>query len=68
LDAKRLAASHPPSPPRSSAFADEEWPDEAAGPADPGGPGGPGGSGALTGMELIQRQLGGRIIEEIEEG
>jgi DNA polymerase-3 subunit gamma/tau len=62
LAAKRLADSHPPSSPRSSAFADEEWPDDATGRGDPGG------SGGLTGMELIQRQLGGRIIEEIEEG
>jgi len=37
---------------------EEEWPDDA-GPADAGG--GP------TGMELIERQLGGTIIEEIDE-
>ena len=37
---------------------DEEWPDDA-GPADGGvGP---------TGMELIERQLGGTINEEIDE-
>jgi DNA polymerase-3 subunit gamma/tau len=36
----------------------EEWPDDA-GPAD-------GGAGP-TGMELIERQLGGTIIEEIDE-
>lgn len=39
-------------------FDEEEWPDDA-GPAGAGpGP---------TGMELIERQLGGRVIEEIEE-
>jgi DNA polymerase III subunit gamma/tau len=37
---------------------DEDWPDDA-GPA--GGESGP------TGMELIERQLGGTVIEEIEE-
>jgi DNA polymerase-3 subunit gamma/tau len=37
---------------------EEEWPDDA-GPADSGA--GP------TGMELIERQLGGTIIEEIDE-
>jgi hypothetical protein len=37
---------------------DEEWPDDA-GPAE-GGPG-------PTGMELIERQLGGTVIEEIDE-
>jgi hypothetical protein len=38
--------------------AEEEWPDDA-GPADSGtGP---------TGMELIERQLGGTVIEEIDE-
>jgi DNA polymerase-3 subunit gamma/tau len=37
---------------------DEEWPDDA-GPAG-NGPG-------PTGMELIERQLGGTVIEEIEE-
>jgi DNA polymerase III subunit gamma/tau len=38
--------------------APEEWPDDA-GPA--------GDTAAVTGMELIERQLGGRVIEEIEE-
>jgi DNA polymerase III subunit gamma/tau len=39
-------------------FDEEEWPDDA-GPAGAGpGP---------TGMELIEQQLGGRVIEEIEE-
>jgi DNA polymerase-3 subunit gamma/tau len=47
----------PPSPP-ATAFADEDWPDDAPGPA---------GAADLTGMELIQRQLGGRVIGEIEE-
>jgi hypothetical protein len=37
---------------------DEEWPDDA-GPA--------GGGAGPTGMELIERQLGGTVIEEIEE-
>jgi len=40
-------------------FADEEWPDDA-GPAAAGTEG-------LTGMELIRRQLGGRVIQEIED-
>ena len=61
-------ASSPPRPPelrsggRTSAPApaglEEEWPDDA-GPAD-------GGAGP-TGMELIERQLGGTIIAEIDE-
>ena len=38
--------------------APEEWPDDA-GPAGDAAP--------VTGMELIERQLGGRVIEEIEE-
>jgi len=38
--------------------APEEWPDDA-GPAEA--------PAAVTGMELIERQLGGRVIEEIEE-
>jgi DNA polymerase-3 subunit gamma/tau len=64
------ASSRPRSPePRSAggtsssggpaaADLDEEWPDDA-GPAD-------GGAGP-TGMELIERRLGGTIIEEIDE-
>jgi len=36
--------------------AEEQWPDDATGP----------GAG-LSGMELIRRQLGGRVIEEIED-
>jgi len=45
--------------PQSAAFADEEWPDDA----------GTAGTGTedLTGMELIRRQLGGRVIQEIED-
>ena len=51
--------SRPGPPPQAAGFADEEWPDDASGP----------GSGAedLTGMELIRRQLGGRVIQEIED-
>ena len=37
---------------------DEEWPDDAGPAAGEAGP---------TGMELIERQLGGTIIEEIDE-
>jgi len=61
-------ASSPPRPPQprsgrgTSAPAatdpEEEWPDDA-GPAD-------GGAGP-TGMELIERRLGGTVIEEIDE-
>jgi hypothetical protein len=47
----------PDAPPPAADY-DEEWPDDA-GPA--GGESGP------TGMELIERQLGGTVIEEIEE-
>jgi DNA polymerase-3 subunit gamma/tau len=44
--------------PAAGGSLEEEWPDDA-GPADtPPGP---------TGMELIERQLGGTVIEEIEE-
>jgi DNA polymerase-3 subunit gamma/tau len=47
-----------PSPPQDAGLAEEEWPDDATGP----------GTGAdLTGMELIRRQLGGRVIQEIED-
>jgi DNA polymerase-3 subunit gamma/tau len=47
-----------PPPPQDAGFAGEEWPDDATGP----------GTGAdLTGMELIRRQLGGRVIQEIED-
>jgi DNA polymerase III subunit gamma/tau len=44
-------------PPRAQAApAEEQWPDDATGPgAD------------LSGMELIRRQLGGRVIEEIDD-
>jgi len=61
-------ASSPPRPPEpgpagrasSPGAADlgEEWPDDAGPADDRGGP---------TGMELIERQLGGTIIEEIDE-
>jgi DNA polymerase-3 subunit gamma/tau len=50
------ATSSPAIPPAAGDIA-EEWPDDA-GPAEGAGP---------TGMELIERQLGGTIIEEIEE-
>jgi hypothetical protein len=68
--AARPTASAPPPPepragggtsaangPAAAADLAEEWPDDA-GPAAGPGP---------TGMELIERQLGGTIIEEIEE-
>jgi len=43
-------------PSRPAAPAEEQWPDDATGPgAD------------LSGMELIRRQLGGRVIEEIDD-
>jgi DNA polymerase-3 subunit gamma/tau len=48
-----------PPQPQAAGFADEEWPDDA-GPAGPG-------TEDLTGMELIRRQLGGRVIQEIED-
>jgi DNA polymerase-3 subunit gamma/tau len=64
-------ASSPPRPPEprsdgrtpspgapAAADLEEEWPDDA-GPAA--------GGAAPTGMELIERRLGGTIIEEIEE-
>jgi hypothetical protein len=62
-------ASSPPHPPGpgpgtsatggpAAADPEEEWPDDA-GPA--------GGASGPTGMELIERQLGGTIIEEIDE-
>jgi DNA polymerase-3 subunit gamma/tau len=49
--------SLPDAPPPAEGY-DEEWPDDA-GPA--------GARAEPTGMELIERQLGGRVIEEIEE-
>jgi DNA polymerase-3 subunit gamma/tau len=51
--------SRPAPPQQDAGSADEEWPDDATGP----------GAGAehLTGMELIRRQLGGRVIQEIED-
>jgi DNA polymerase-3 subunit gamma/tau len=55
--AKPARPRHAP-PPEPAAVADEEWPDDATGP---------GAADSLSGMELIQRQLGGRVIEEIED-
>jgi DNA polymerase-3 subunit gamma/tau len=66
--APAAAAAPPPEPraggrtsgrgdPAATADLAEEWPDDA-GPAGAPGP---------TGMELIERQLGGTIIEEIDE-
>jgi DNA polymerase-3 subunit gamma/tau len=52
------SGSVPPGP-QPAAPADEEWPDDA-GPAAAG-------TGDLTGMELIRRQLGGQVIQEIED-
>jgi len=40
-----------------AAPAEEQWPDDATGP----------GADSLSGMELIRRQLGGRVIEEIDD-
>jgi len=45
-------------PSQAEAFAEEEWPDDATGP---------GAADDLSGMELIQQQLGGTVIEEIED-
>ena len=54
------ARSRPVPPgPQPAAFADEEWPDDAGQPGA--------GTEGLTGMELIRRQLGGRVIQEIED-
>jgi DNA polymerase III subunit gamma/tau len=56
----RPARSRPVPPgPQPAAITDEEWPDDA-GPAAAG-------TEDLTGMELIRRQLGGRVIQEIED-
>jgi len=46
--------------PQAAASPDEEWPDDATETAA-------GGAGDLAGMELIRRQLGGRVIQEIED-
>jgi DNA polymerase III subunit gamma/tau len=46
-------------PQQAPGFAEEEWPDDATGPE--------GAAGDVSGMELIRRQLGGRVIEEIED-
>jgi DNA polymerase III subunit gamma/tau len=48
-----------PPPSQAAASADEVWPDDATGPGEA--------ANSLSGMELIQRQLGGRVIEEIED-
>jgi DNA polymerase III subunit gamma/tau len=55
--ARRRPPKTAPAPSRAAAPADEPWPDDASGP-----------DAALTGMELIARQLGGQVIEEIDEG
>jgi DNA polymerase-3 subunit gamma/tau len=55
--AQPARSRHAPSP-GPAAVANEEWPDDATGP---------GAADGLSGMELIQRQLGGRVIEEIED-
>ncbi|HEV3287500.1 MAG TPA: hypothetical protein VG123_00760 [Streptosporangiaceae bacterium] len=55
--ARRRPPKTAPAASKAAAPADEPWPDDASGPdAD------------LTGMELIARQLGGQVIEEIDEG
>ena len=59
--AQRSEPAERRTPPPAAAFADEEWPDDATGSGGAGAP-------DLTGMELIRRQLGGQVIEEIEEG
>jgi DNA polymerase-3 subunit gamma/tau len=51
--------SRPAPPPSAAGSADEEWPDDASGPGTR--------AEDLTGMELIRRQLGGRVIQEIED-
>jgi DNA polymerase-3 subunit gamma/tau len=51
---RRVSAASSP----TAAGHEEEWPDDA---------GSAGGGAAPTGMALIERQLGGRVIEEIEE-
>ncbi len=45
---------------QAGAPADEEWPDDAGEATSSG-------AEDLTGMELIRRQLGGRVIQEIED-
>ena len=61
--AAKSPARRAKNPPRTASgpggdSGDEEWPDDAGPAGDAAGP---------TGMELIERQLGGRVIEEIEE-
>jgi DNA polymerase-3 subunit gamma/tau len=56
---QRSGSRRKPPAAKDAVPAGEEWPDDA---------GEAGGEAALpTGMELIERQLGGRVIEEIEE-
>jgi DNA polymerase III subunit gamma/tau len=57
----RQAARSRPAPPQpqAAAPADDEWPDDASAATSSGAD--------LSGMELIRRQLGGRVIEEIED-
>jgi DNA polymerase-3 subunit gamma/tau len=59
---KRAQQRQAPAAPGDSSFADEEWPDDAGEHGAPAT-----GPDTLTGMELIQRQLGGKVIEEIED-
>ena len=57
----RRGRSGSPPPPQAAPPPEDYWPDEPAGPEDslPAPEG-------LTGMDLITRQLGGQIIEEID--
>ena len=59
LAAGRAGAGRQPgtASPSPADSADEPWPDEEGDPGEPG----------LSGMELIARQLGGQVIEEIED-
>jgi hypothetical protein len=52
-------AASAPAPAQAAGPAVEEWPDDAG---EAGG-----GTRLPTGMELIQRELGGKVIEEFEE-
>jgi DNA polymerase III subunit gamma/tau len=62
--AARPAPARPQEPP---ARPGDDFPDDP-GPYD-SGPGGPdSGSESLTGMDLIERELGGKIIEELGDG
>jgi DNA polymerase-3 subunit gamma/tau len=57
--ARRQRSRGTPPAAQSADPASEEWPDDAGEPAR--------GAAFPTGMELIERQLGGRVIEEIDE-